>query len=88
MRELIQRWVMNEAHFKGEVKHGGNKQVLSIGQLQSPTLAMVVDRFKEIENFKPQSERERIKTESKSNLIALGLYLFLKFIFFKSLILK
>ena len=61
MRELIHRWVMNEAHFKGEVKHGGNKQVLSIGRLQSPTLAMVVDRFKEIENFKPQSERERIK---------------------------
>jgi DNA topoisomerase-3 len=105
--ELIQRWVMNEAHYKGEVqrlwissltteaikegfenlkpsahydnlfyagfsraigdwllgmnatrlytvKHGGYKQVLSIGRVQTPTLAMVVDRFKEIENFKPQ----------------------------------
>ncbi|SHG36947.1 DNA topoisomerase-3 [Flavobacterium fluvii] len=105
--ELIQRWVMNEANYKGEVKrlwissltteaikegfenlkpsanydnlfyagfsraigdwllgmnatrlytvkHGGYKQVLSIGRVQTPTLAMVVDRFKEIENFKPQ----------------------------------
>jgi DNA topoisomerase-3 len=105
--ELIQRWVMNEANYKGEVqrlwissltteaikegfenlkpsanydnlyyagfsraigdwllgmnatrlytvKHGGYKQVLSIGRVQTPTLAMVVDRFKDIENFKPQ----------------------------------
>lgn len=105
--ELIQRWVMNQANYKGEVKrlwissltteaikegfenlkpsanydnlyyagfsraigdwllgmnatrlytvkHGGYKQVLSIGRVQTPTLAMVVDRFKEIENFKPQ----------------------------------
>ncbi|MGC6431381.1 MAG: DNA topoisomerase 3 [Jejuia sp.] len=105
--ELIQRWVMNEANYKGEVKrlwissltteaikegfdnlkpaadydnlyyagfsraigdwllginatrlytvkHGGYKQVLSVGRVQTPTLAMVVHRFKEIENFKPQ----------------------------------
>ncbi|WP_016991292.1 type IA DNA topoisomerase [Flavobacterium sp. ACAM 123] len=105
--ELIQRWVMNEANYKGEVqrlwissltteairegfenlkpsanydnlyyagfsraigdwllgmnatrlytvKHGGYKQVLSVGRVQTPTLAMVVDRFKEIDNFKPQ----------------------------------
>ena len=105
--ELIQRWVMNEADYKGEVKrlwissltteaikegfknlkpskdydnlyyagfsraigdwllgmnatrlytvkHGGYKQVLSVGRVQTPTLAMVVNRFKEIENFKPQ----------------------------------
>ncbi|WP_274475509.1 type IA DNA topoisomerase [Mangrovimonas aestuarii] len=36
------------------VKHGGYKQVLSIGRVQTPTLAMVVERYKEIENFKPQ----------------------------------
>lgn len=36
------------------VKHGGYKQVLSIGRVQTPTLAMVVKRFTEIENFKPQ----------------------------------
>ncbi len=105
--ELIQRWVMNEAKYKGEVKrlwissltteaikegfgnlkpsknydnlyyagfsraigdwllgmnatrlytvkHGGYKQVLSVGRVQTPTLAMVVNRFKEIETFKPQ----------------------------------
>ncbi|GGK20397.1 DNA topoisomerase III [Yeosuana aromativorans] len=105
--ELIQRWVMNEANYKGDVKrlwissltteaikegfdnlkpssnydnlyyagfsraigdwllgmnatrlytvkHGGYKQVLSVGRVQTPTLAMVVNRFKEIENFKPQ----------------------------------
>ena len=104
--ELIQRWVMEQAGYKGEVKrlwissltteaiqegfenlkpaekydnlyyagfsraigdwllgmnatrlytikHGGYKQVLSIGRVQTPTLAMVVNRFKEIENFKP-----------------------------------
>ncbi|MFK7782086.1 DNA topoisomerase 3 [Psychroserpens sp.] len=36
------------------VKHGGYKQVLSVGRVQTPTLAMVVNRFKEVENFKPQ----------------------------------
>jgi DNA topoisomerase-3 len=36
------------------VKHGGYKQVLSVGRVQTPTLAMVVNRFKEIENFNPQ----------------------------------
>ncbi|WP_108866222.1 type IA DNA topoisomerase [Aquimarina aquimarini] len=36
------------------VKHGGYKQVLSIGRVQTPTLAMLVNRFKEIQNFKPQ----------------------------------
>ncbi|MGI9527256.1 MAG: DNA topoisomerase 3 [Weeksellaceae bacterium] len=105
--ELIQRWVLNEANYKGPVKrlwissltteairegfqnlkpsenydnlyyagfsraigdwllgmnatrlytvkHGGYKQVLSVGRVQTPTLAMVVNRYKEIENFKPQ----------------------------------
>jgi len=36
------------------VKYGGYKQVLSIGRVQTPTLAMLVNRFKEITNFKPQ----------------------------------
>ncbi|MGS2726143.1 DNA topoisomerase 3 [Psychroserpens sp. BH13MA-6] len=105
--ELIQRWVMSQANYKGKVqrlwissltteaikegfdnlkdskdydnlyyagfsraigdwllgmnatrlytvKHGGYKQVLSVGRVQTPTLAMVVNRFKDIENFKPQ----------------------------------
>ncbi|MDP5081235.1 MAG: DNA topoisomerase 3 [Winogradskyella sp.] len=105
--ELIQRWVISQAKYKGEVKrlwissltteaikegfknlksskdydnlyyagfsrsigdwllginatrlytvkYGGYKQVLSVGRVQTPTLAMLVNRFKEIENFKPQ----------------------------------
>ena len=104
--ELIQRWVMNQAKYKGKVqrlwissltpeairdgfknlqnatqydnlyyagfsraigdwllgmnatrlytlKYGGYKQVLSIGRVQTPTLALLVKRFKEIENFVP-----------------------------------
>jgi DNA topoisomerase III len=105
--ELIQRWVLNQCNYKGEVKrlwisslteeaikegfqnlvssdkydnlyyagysraigdwllglnatrlytlkYGGYKQVLSIGRVQTPTLAMLVNRYKEIINFKPQ----------------------------------
>lgn len=105
--ELIQRWVIEQAEYKGEVKrlwissltteaikegfeklqpsskydnlyyagfsraigdwllginatrlytvkYGGYKQVLSIGRVQTPTLAMIVNRFKEIQNFNPQ----------------------------------
>lgn len=36
------------------LKYGGFKQVLSIGRVQTPTLAMLVERHKEIENFVPQ----------------------------------
>ncbi len=105
--ELIQRWVINQCNYKGEVqrlwisslteeaikegfknlkpaeqydnlyyagfsraigdwllglnatrlytvKFGGFKQVLSVGRVQTPTLAMLVNRFKEIRDFKPQ----------------------------------
>lgn len=105
--ELIQRWVLEQAEYKGEVKrlwissltteaikegfeklqpsakydnlyyagysraigdwllginatrlytvkYGGYKQVLSVGRVQTPTLAMIVNRFKEIQNFQPQ----------------------------------
>lgn len=105
--ELIQRWVMSEAGYKGvvkrlwissltteaikdgfnnlkasedydnlyyagfsraigdwllgmnatrlyTVKHGGYKQVLSVGRVQTPTLAMVVNRFLDIKHFKPK----------------------------------
>ena len=105
--ELIQRWVINQCNYKGEVqrlwisslteeaikegfnnlesskkydnlyyagysraigdwllglnatrlytvKFGGYKQVLSVGRVQTPTLAMLVNRFVEIQNFKPQ----------------------------------
>jgi len=36
------------------VKFGGFKQVLSVGRVQTPTLAMLVNRYVEIKNFKPQ----------------------------------
>lgn len=36
------------------VKHGGYKQVLSVGRVQTPTLAMLVNRYKEIVNFVPK----------------------------------
>lgn len=36
------------------VKYGVNRQVLSVGRVQTPTLAMVVQRFKDIESFIPQ----------------------------------
>lgn len=105
--ELIQRWVLKEAGYKGRVlrlwissltpeairegfqnlkdashydnlyyagvsraagdwllgmnatrlytlKYGAYKQVLSIGRVQTPTLAMLVERHKEIENFVPK----------------------------------
>tara|TARA_B100000809_G_scaffold9024_1_gene8619 strand:- start:15585 stop:17918 length:2334 start_codon:yes stop_codon:yes gene_type:complete len=105
--ELIQRWVINQCNYKGDVqrlwisslteeaikegfknlkpasnydnlyyagfsraigdwllglnatrlytvKYGGYKQVLSVGRVQTPTLAMIVNRFKEINEFKPQ----------------------------------
>jgi len=35
------------------LKYGQNKQVLSIGRVQTPTLALIVERQLEIENFKP-----------------------------------
>ena len=36
------------------LKYGQNRQVLSIGRVQTPTLALIVNRQKEIENFKPE----------------------------------
>ena len=118
--ELIQRWVINQCNFKGEVKRlwisslteeairegfenlessekydnlfyagysraigdwllglnatrlytvkfGGYKQVLSVGRVQTPTLAMLVNRFKEIRDFKPQPYWE-LQTSYKSTI--------------------
>ncbi|MEA4983231.1 MAG: DNA topoisomerase 3 [Paludibacter sp.] len=36
------------------LKFGKNRQVLSIGRVQTPTLALIVNRHLEIENFKPE----------------------------------
>lgn len=35
------------------LKYGLNKQILSVGRVQTPTLALIVNRQKEIENFVP-----------------------------------
>ncbi len=120
--ELIQRWVINQANYSGEVqrlwissltteaikegfnnlkpatnydnlyyagfsraicdwilglnatrlytvKHGGYKQVLSVGRVQTPTLAMLVDRFLEIQNFKPQAYWE-LQTTYRNTLFS------------------
>ncbi len=37
------------------LKYGRNRQVLSIGRVQTPTLALIVSRQKEIDNFKPET---------------------------------
>lgn len=39
------------------VKFGGNRQTLSIGRVQTPTLAMIVERDNQIEHFKPEPYR-------------------------------
>lgn len=44
------------------LRFGGGKQVLSIGRVQTPTLALVVNRQKTIENFKPENYWE-LKTK-------------------------
>ena len=36
------------------LRYGQNKQLLSIGRVQTPTLALIVNRQEEIENFKPE----------------------------------
>ena len=36
------------------VKYGQNRQVLSIGRVQTPTLALIVNRQLDIENFQPK----------------------------------
>ena len=118
--ELIQRWVMMEAGYKGEIqrlwisslteeaikegfknlkasedydqlfyagysraigdwllgmnatrlytlKYGKDRQVLSVGRVQTPTLAMVVERYQSILNFKPQPYWE-LQTTYKNTL--------------------
>lgn len=36
------------------LKYGQNRQVLSVGRVQTPTLALIVNRQKEIDGFKPE----------------------------------
>jgi DNA topoisomerase-3 len=59
------------------LKYGQNRQVLSIGRVQTPTLALIVNRQKEIENFKPEAYwvlsttyRETVFTATKGKFTA------------------
>jgi DNA topoisomerase III len=51
------------------LKYGQNKQVLSIGRVQTPTLALIVNRQLEILNFKPQTYWE-LKTKYREVLFS------------------
>ncbi|MDR1600897.1 MAG: DNA topoisomerase 3 [Tannerella sp.] len=51
------------------LRYGQNKQVLSIGRVQTPTLALIVKRQKEIENFKPEQYWE-LKTVYRQTTFA------------------
>lgn len=51
------------------LKFGQNKQVLSIGRVQTPTLALIVNRQKEIDNFKPAKYWE-LKTRYREVLFS------------------
>lgn len=51
------------------LKYGMNRQVLSIGRVQTPTLALIVNRHLEIENFVPQAYWE-LKTTYRDTLFS------------------
>lgn len=49
------------------LKYGTNKQILSVGRVQTPTLALVVNRQNEIENFVPKDSWE-LRTKYRDTL--------------------
>lgn len=51
------------------LKYGQNKQVLSIGRVQTPTLALIVKRQQEIENFIPKQYWE-LKTSYRDTIFS------------------
>lgn len=51
------------------LKYGKNRQVLSIGRVQTPTLALIVNRQLEIENFKPEAYWE-LKTTYRDTVFS------------------
>lgn len=54
------------------IKYGQHRQVLSIGRVQTPTLALIVNRQKEIEEFVPRQSwvLSTLYKETKFNVIA------------------
>ena len=51
------------------IKYGRNRQVLSIGRVQTPTLALIVNRQQEIEHFVPQTYWE-LKTVYRETIFS------------------
>lgn len=51
------------------LNYGKNRQVLSIGRVQTPTLALIVKRYKEIEHFEPEPYWE-LKTTYRETLFS------------------
>ncbi len=51
------------------LKYGQNRQVLSVGRVQTPTLALIVNRQQEIEHFIPKQYWE-LKTTYRSTLFS------------------
>lgn len=51
------------------LKYGKERQVLSIGRVQTPTLALIVNRQLEIENFKPEAYWE-LKTTYRETVFS------------------
>lgn len=51
------------------IKYGTNRQILSIGRVQTPTLALVVNRQREIDNFVPKDYWE-LKTLYRDTLFS------------------
>ncbi len=51
------------------LKYGQNKQVLSIGRVQTPTLSLIVKRQLEIDNFKPEPYWE-LKTKYRETIFS------------------
>ena len=57
------------------LKYGTDRQILSIGRVQTPTLALVVNRQMEIENFVPRDSWE-LKTKYRNTLFTSSLKAF------------
>lgn len=51
------------------LKYGTGKNILSIGRVQTPTLALIVERQKAIDNFKPETYWE-IKTNYREGIFS------------------
>lgn len=66
MARAIGDWILGiNATRLYTIKYGTNRQLLSIGRVQTPTLALIVQRYHDIHNFVPQPYWE-IKTQYRN----------------------